>query len=117
MKPSSVELPPPDSLRCFVEAARLLSFRATGRAVGLTPAAVGQRIRQLEDQFGVKLFHRTTRTVVLTEAGLALLPYAERALTAGAECARAARGDLGPPAMDLILGTRHELGLSFVVPM
>jgi DNA-binding transcriptional LysR family regulator len=117
VKPSSVELPAPDSLRCFVEAARLLSFRATGRAVGLTPAAVGQRIRQLEDQFGVKLFHRTTRTVVLTEAGLALLPYAERALRAGAECAKAARGDLGAPAIELILGTRHELGLSFIVPM
>jgi len=110
-------LPPPDSLRCFVEAARLLSFRATGRAVGLTPAAVGQRIRQLEDLFGVKLFQRTTRTVVLTEAGLAVLPYAERALEAGAACARAARGDLGPPAMELIVGTRHELGLSWIVPM
>src|SRR5688572_16280070 len=109
--------PPPDSLRCFVEAARLLSFRATGRVVGLTPAAVGQRIQKLEEQLGVKLFHRTTRTVVLTEAGLSVLPYAERALDAGAACARAARGELGPPAMELTLGTRHELGLSWIVPM
>lgn len=107
---------PPDSLRCFVEAARLLNFRATGRAVGLTPAAVGQRIRQLEELLGVKLFHRTTRAIVLTEAGLAMLPYAERALEAGAACIKAARGDLGPPAMELTLGTRHELGLSWVVP-
>jgi LysR family transcriptional regulator, glycine cleavage system transcriptional activator len=109
--------PPPDSLRCFVEAARLLSFRATGRAVGLTPAAVGQRIQKLEEQLGVKLFHRTTRTVVLTEAGLSVLPYAERALEAGAACARAARGELGPPRIELTLGTRHELGLSWIVPM
>jgi LysR family transcriptional regulator, glycine cleavage system transcriptional activator len=117
MTPTPAELPPPDSLRCFVEAARLLSFRATGRAVGLTPAAVGQRIQKLEELLGVRLFHRTTRTVVLTEAGIAVLPYAERALRAGAECARAARGELGPPAIELILGTRHELGLSFIVPM
>jgi DNA-binding transcriptional LysR family regulator len=110
-------LPPPDSLRCFVEAARLLSFRATARAIGLTPAAVSQRIRQLENMLGVKLFHRTTRTVVLTEAGLSVLPYAERALEAGAACLRAARGDLGPPAIELVLGTRHELGLSWIVPM
>ena len=117
MGPPPTVFPPPDSLRCFVEAARLLSFRATGRAVGLTPAAVGQRISKLEEQLGVKLFHRTTRTVVLTEAGLSVLPYAERALDAGAACARAARGELGPPAIELTLGTRHELGLSWIVPM
>jgi DNA-binding transcriptional LysR family regulator len=115
-QPSTV-LPPPDSLACFVEAARLLSFRATGRAVGLTPAAVSQRIRQLEDLLGVRLFHRTTRTVVLTEAGLSMLPFAERALEAGAQCLKAARGDLGPPAVELVLGTRHELGISWIVPM
>ncbi len=117
MNPQPDLLPPTDSLRCFVEAAHRLNFRATGRAVGLTPAAVGQRIRQLEELFGVKLFHRTTRTVMLTQAGLAMLPHAERALVAGAACARAARGDLGPPAMELVLGTRHELGLSWLVPM
>lgn len=104
-------------MRCFVEAARLLSFRATGRSVGLTPAAVSQRIRQLEEMLGVKLFHRTTRTVVLTEAGLSVLPYAERALDAGAACYRAAHGDVGPLSMELVLGTRHELGLSWIVPM
>jgi LysR family glycine cleavage system transcriptional activator len=117
MKSPPDVLAPPDSLRCFVEAARLLNFRATGRAVGLTPAAVGQRIRQLEELFGVKLFHRTTRAIVLTEAGLAVLPYAERALSAALACAQAARGDLGPPALELTLGTRHELGLSWLVPL
>jgi DNA-binding transcriptional LysR family regulator len=66
---------------------------------------------------GVKLFHRTTRTVVLTEAGLSMLPYAERALEASAACQRAARGDLGPPSVELVLGTRHELGISWIVPM
>lgn len=116
MNAEPATFPPPDSLRCFVQAARLLNFRATARAVGLTPAAVGQRIRQLEDLFGVKLFHRTTRAIVLTEAGLAVLPYAERALEAGAACLQAARGDLGPPALELTLGTRHELGLSWIVP-
>jgi LysR family glycine cleavage system transcriptional activator len=117
MKESPPTLPQPDSLRCFVETARMLNFRAAGRAVGLTPAAVSQRILHLEDMLGVKLFHRTTRTVVLTEAGHATVPYAERALESTAACLRAARGDLGPPRMDLTVGTRHELGLSWLVPM
>jgi DNA-binding transcriptional LysR family regulator len=110
-------LPPLDSLRCFLEAARLLNFRAAARAVGMTPAALGQRIKQLEDQLGEQLFHRTTRTVVLTEAGMALQPYAERALAAAEDCLRAGRGELGPAPIELVIGTRHELGLSWLVPM
>jgi LysR family glycine cleavage system transcriptional activator len=110
-------LPDLESLRCFVEAARTLNFRAASRAVGLTPAALGQRIQKLEDQLEVRLFHRTTRKVELTEAGLALLPQARTTLDAAWECSRAARGDLGPLAMELWLGTRHELGLSWVTPM
>ena len=110
-------LPDLESLRCFVEAARLLNFRAAARAVGLTPAALGQRIRQLEDQMAVQLFHRTTRKVELTEAGMALLPTAQTTLDMARSCVRAARGDLGPIAMDITVGTRHELGLSWLTPM
>jgi DNA-binding transcriptional LysR family regulator len=55
--------------------------------------------------------------VVLTEAGLALVPYADRALSSAAECLRAGRGDLGPAPLELVIGTRHELGLSWLVPM
>ena len=110
-------MPSLDALRCFTEAARLLNFRAAARAVGLTPAALGQRIRQLEEQLEAKLFHRTTRTVTLTEQGLALLPYAQETLDTARECVRAGRGDVGPPPMELMLGTRHELGLSWIIPM
>jgi DNA-binding transcriptional LysR family regulator len=110
-------LPSLEALRCFTEAARLLNFRAAARAVGLTPAALGQRIKQLEDLLDAKLFHRTTRTVTLTEDGLALLPYAHRTLEAAADCVRAGRGEVGPPPMEVTLGTRHELGLSWVMPM
>lgn len=113
----SEPLPSLDALRCFAEAARLLNFRAAARAVGLTPAALGQRIRQLEELLEVKLFHRTTRTVTLTEQGLALLPYAQDTLDAARECVRAGRGDIGPPPMELTLGTRHELGLSWIIPI
>jgi len=69
-------LPSIESLRCFTAAAKLLNFRAAARSVALTPAAFGQRIKQLEEQLGTSLFHRTTRSVRLTESGLALLPAA-----------------------------------------
>jgi DNA-binding transcriptional LysR family regulator len=105
-----------EDLRCFAAAARLLNFRAAARSVALTPAALGQRIQKLEGELGVHLFHRTTRSVSLTEAGLSLVPVAEQCLAAARECVRAARGEVGPPPAEMTLGTRYELGLSWIVP-
>jgi DNA-binding transcriptional LysR family regulator len=111
-----VSLPSVDSLRCFRAAAKFLNFRAASRAVALTPAAFGQRIKQLEEQLGAQLFVRTTRSVRLSTAGLALLPAAERALASLEDCARAVSSDGSLPPMDIVIGTRHELGLSWVMP-
>lgn len=115
MPPSSF-MPSIENLRCFDAAARLLRFRAAAKAVALTPAALGHRIRQLEDELGVKLFERTTRTVRLTAEGLAVLPHARACLEAAAACARAARGEIGPTPVELVIGTRHELGISWLTP-
>ena len=48
-------------IRCdaLLEAARFPNFRSAAKAVALTPAALGQRIRQLEEMMGHQLFHRT----------------------------------------------------------
>ena len=111
-----MQLPSVESLRCFTAAAKFLNFRAASRAVALTPAAFGQRIKQLEDQLGAQLFVRTTRSVRLSTAGLALLPAAQRALISMEECTRAVNATGTLPPMDLVLGTRHELGLSWILP-
>lgn len=115
--PAPTSPPSLDNLRCFEAAARLLNFRAAARAVALTPAAFGQRIRQLEEGLGARLFERSTRAVHLTEAGIALLPAARRCLAAAQACIAAVRGDTGKPAMELTLGTRFELGQSWLVPL
>lgn len=112
-----MDLPATESLRCFLAAAERLNFRAAARAVALTPAALSQRIRQLEGQLGASLFQRTTRSVQLTPAGLALLPRARACLAEAAACLRAVRDDAAPPPVELTLGTRFELGMSWIVPM
>jgi LysR family glycine cleavage system transcriptional activator len=109
-------LPSIESLRYFAAAAKLLNFRAASRSVALTPTAFGQRIRQLEDQLGVALFERTTRSVRLTEAGLALLPRAEACVALATECTQVGSGKMRPPPIDIVLGTRHELGISWLLP-
>lgn len=110
-------LPSPDDLQCFVEVARLSSFRSAARALSVTPGAVSQRIRRLEELLGVALFQRTTRSVALTQPGHALLPRAHAALRATEEAVRASQGPEAQPPLDLQLGTRHELGMSWIVPM
>jgi LysR family glycine cleavage system transcriptional activator len=105
-----------ESLRCFKAAARSSSFRAAAKLVALTPAALGQRIRMLEDELGARLFVRTTRSVSLTAAGLALVPAVDEALKAVEACARAVKGDAALP-VELVMGTRYELGTSFLLPL
>ena len=50
------------AMRAFVQAAETRSFKLAGQVVGLTPSAVGKAIQKLEDQLGVRLFHRSTRS-------------------------------------------------------
>lgn len=70
-----------------MDAGDLAVFAAAAQAGGITRAAatlhtvqsnVTQRIRRLEAELGVPLFHRHSRGVTLTGAGAQLLPYAER---------------------------------------
>ena len=110
-------LPDLESIRCFIEAAKTLNFRAGARAVALTPAAFGKRIAQLEDQLQTRLFERTTRHVALTSSGRRLLPTARRLIQTAEECVRVGRGASGPAPVQLTIGTRYELGLSWLVPM
>ncbi|WP_163998364.1 LysR family transcriptional regulator [Pyxidicoccus caerfyrddinensis] len=60
-------------LQVFLVVARLKSFSAAARELGVSPAAVSQTVRQLEEQLRVVLFARTTRSMALTDAGRRLL--------------------------------------------
>ncbi|MBU6258175.1 MAG: LysR family transcriptional regulator [Burkholderiales bacterium] len=61
------------SLRTFLAVARLGSFAAAGKEVGLTAAAVGLQVRALEDELEQQLFDRGARAVVLNPAGRRLV--------------------------------------------
>jgi LysR family glycine cleavage system transcriptional activator len=70
----SYRLPPFAVLRAFEAAARHLSFKKAAEELHLTPAAVSQQIKGLEEYLGVFLFHRLTRALELTEHAMAMLP-------------------------------------------
>lgn len=60
---------PLKAIQAFEAAARLSSFALAAEELFVTPSAVSHQIKLLEDQFGVQLFHRVHRAVVLTDAG------------------------------------------------
>ena len=70
----SYRLPPLNGLRAFEAAGRHLSFKAAARELSVTPGAVGQQVKLLEQALGVPLFQRLHRGLVLTAQGEALLP-------------------------------------------
>lgn len=74
-------LPPLEWIRVFEAAARLGSFTAAGMELGLTQAAVSQRIRNLELRIGAQLFDRQARGVNLSTQGEAWLPHVQAALS------------------------------------
>jgi LysR family glycine cleavage system transcriptional activator len=69
-----VALPSLRGLQAFEAAARMESFAAAAEELSISAAAVSQLIRTVEEQMGRKLFHRVNRRVVLTEAGVEMLP-------------------------------------------
>ncbi|QFT83928.1 Glycine cleavage system transcriptional activator [Halomonas sp. THAF12] len=78
-------LPPLLWLQAFETAARTLSFTAAGQELGVTQAAISQRVRLLEDRLGQKLFVRHPRSLSLTPAGQAWLPCLQDGFTRLAE--------------------------------
>lgn len=69
-------------LKAFERIARLGSFHAAAKHLGITQPSISQRIRELEASLGVTLFTRNGPRVAMTAEGHALIEYAERALSA-----------------------------------
>lgn len=67
-------------LAVFVRVAQTRSFVTAGRALGISASAVGKSIAKLEESLGVRLFHRTTRRIGLTDEGAVFFERCRRAL-------------------------------------
>ena len=64
----------------FVQVAETRSFVAAGRLLGVSASAVGKCVARLEEKLGVRLFHRSTRSVTLTAEGALFLERSRRIL-------------------------------------
>lgn len=69
------------TLKIFVQSAESGSFVAASQRMGLTSSAVGKAVARLEHEVGVSLFHRSTRSMTLTEEGSFFLDTCKRILS------------------------------------
>jgi len=95
----------------FVQVADTRSFTETGRQLGLSSSAVGKSIARMEERLGVRLFHRSTRSITLTAEGTLFLERCRRIL-GEVEAAEAELSDAaGSPRGRLRISTPQLSGL------
>jgi len=104
-------------IRIFLAVVAAKGLAAASRQLDIAPMQVTRRLSALEDELGVRLLHRTTRSVSLTAEGEAFLPYA----TAMLEAEESAKGELGRSPSQvtghLKVSAPTVFGQSIIVPL
>ena len=104
-----------DYLTTFLEIAKQGSFSRAGQKLFRSQPAVSAQIRQLEEEYGQKLFDRVGKSMKLTAAGEVLLGYASRLITLKNDSLRAVADQSSAPRGTLAVGA-NEATCLYVLP-
>jgi DNA-binding transcriptional LysR family regulator len=105
------------NLESFVRSAELGGFSAAARRLSLTPAAVSRNVAMLERNLGIRLFQRSTRKLVLTEAGEHFLQAIQPSLEELQASIANAATDRGEPAGVLRVSLSLTFGVDYIVSL
>lgn len=104
-------------LQVFCQVARRSSFVAAATDLGISPAYVTKRVAGLEKALGTKLFHRTTRRVLISDEGEAAYAWARKVLDAAQELNQGVAEARTAPAGPLRISTSLRLGRNHIAPI
>jgi DNA-binding transcriptional LysR family regulator len=104
-------------MQVFARVAALGSLSAAARALGLSQTMMTKHVAAIEDRLGVKVLHRTTRRVTLTEAGRRYLDAAERILAEIEEAEAAASADRVEARGMLRVNVPVSFGIREIAPL
>lgn len=93
------------------------SLSAAARRLGLSPMTVSRRLATLEGELGVRLFHRTTRSVSLTAEGETFLPFATTLLEASEGARVSLKSNAGTASGVLKVTAPSVFGQSVIMPL
>ena len=102
-------------LQVFLSVAKHLNYTRAGEEVNLSQPSVSVRIRQLEINLGIKLFEQLGKKIALTEAGAALVPYANRVIAAVKDAREAIEEIQGLERGSLSIGASTTPGM-YLIP-
>ncbi len=103
-----------NAITAFLRVAEEQSFRRAAKSLGVPKSTMSQRIADLEDQLGVQLFWRTTRSVRLTDIGDSYYRAVKPALTTILDAERQLTGIQDQPRGRLRLSAPVEMGQCFL---
>jgi DNA-binding transcriptional LysR family regulator len=103
-------------LLAFIEVAGAGSLAAAAQRLGVTPAAISKNLRKLEEQLGVRLVHRSTRTLRLTAEGMDFLGKASAALRALDEAVAEVSQSASLPSGRVRISVGTAFGRHWVLP-
>ena len=104
-------------MQVFARVAALGSLSAAGRALGMSQTMATKHIAALEERLGVKLLHRTTRKLTLTEAGRRYLESVERVLAEIEEAEAAAAAERVEVTGTLRVNVPVSFGVREIAPL
>lgn len=105
------------SIESFVRSAELGSFSSAARRLSMTPGGVSKNVAKLEADLGVRLFHRSTRSLTLTEAGEQFLSQVSSGLESIQSAIANTSNVSGQPSGTLKVSMAMAFGRDHILPL
>jgi DNA-binding transcriptional LysR family regulator len=106
-----------EAMSAFVAVVEQNGFAPAARRLGISPSAVTRLVAALEEQLGIMLLRRTTRSMTLTDAGARFLERARRILSEVEEAERSAQAERNVPSGRLLVTAPATFGRIHVGPL